>query len=154
MNEHGTATEADKQLDAKPEKSHEFLSKRERLVEMKKSDPSSRVTASVNIFGAEESITMAETQRHGLQGPKTKFMEISVFVRKFGQPAPERIKTKLFKGKQITGVDIIDSEDFWERACSNVPNKQTHPSLSCFEHVDLKKSKETIAGRGHLHLHR
>ena len=110
LNEYGTASEADKQLDAKPEKSHEFLSKRERLLDMKKADPASRVTAALDLFGAEERVTVSETQRQGLKGPKTKFMELSVFVRKFGQPAAERVKTELFKGKQITGVDVINSE--------------------------------------------
>ena len=114
MVKYGSIQAADKALDSQPGDSHKFLEQRAVLVEALNENPGLRMTATTNIFGnPEEYVTVEDQARTGLKGPKTRFMELSKYTKKFGAPLPEKVKTNVYNGVSVQGVDIILSEDTW-----------------------------------------
>lgn len=82
------------------------------MVEHKIEAPASRVTDKRNPL--KETVTIEEETSTGLKAPKAKFMELSRYRSKFGEPAPELVKSNVYNGVTVQGVDIIDEE---ERVC-------------------------------------
>lgn len=89
--EHITAV--DKKLDGDPVANHKFLAQRGVLMARKIEIPSLRLSAALR-----EELNIQEERVTGLRGPKTKFMELSAYERRFGQAPEDRIKQQIYNG--------------------------------------------------------
>ena len=99
----------DKHLDNSVTDSHAFLKGRAKLEALKIENPCLRLSTASNVL--KESITANERTTQGLKAPEKAFMELSVYIKRHGQPRPEDVKTVHFKGKDIVGVDVQKEED-------------------------------------------
>ena len=109
LHEFHTIAAVDKELDAKPEKNHQFLSQKHNLLERKKANPRCRVTAANNTL--KESISVQEEKTTGLNAPKMQWMELSLYEQKYGPADPKAIRVHNINGKAVTGVDFIEKKD-------------------------------------------
>ena len=98
----------DRELDKSTSENHDFLKNREQLVDMKIENPALRLTNKNNPFSQPtETFKTHEKETFGIIGPKTKFLHLDAYERRWGKPPPEKIKTIKYKGQNIVGVDII-----------------------------------------------
>ena len=95
-----------KKLDGDPVANHKFLAQRGVLMARKIEIPSLRLSAALR-----EELNIQEECVTGLRGPKTKFMELSAYERRFGQAPEDRIKQQIYNGVVVRGVDVIAEED-------------------------------------------
>ena len=90
-----------RELDKDPTKDHEFLAQRQVLLDQKLEDPRCRITIGKNPFNKMESVNIVEKRNQGLKAPRMRFCELEIFRAKFGEPAPEKVKTQVFAGKDF-----------------------------------------------------
>ena len=119
----------DKALDQDINLQHEFLQSRNKLEQLKIETPGLRITAGNNML--KERLVAGETKKQGLKAPKVQFMELSVYRKTHGEPAPGAIKSIVFRGRRIEGVDVQKQEDVaWKEVRPGVQSRWSpgHPA--------------------------
>lgn len=106
---YGTIGSMDRALDKDINLGHEFLQSRHKLEQLKIENPGLRISAGSNML--KEQILATEQTKQGLRAPKKQFMELSVYRERHGEPSPGMVKTIVFRGKKLTGVDVQRRED-------------------------------------------
>ena len=100
----------DKSLDADPGLSHEFLQKTEQLLRLKHENPNVRLKDQLK-----ETVAVNEAETCGIRAPKKSFMMLSEYEKRHGKARPEQVKTIVWKGERIQGVDVQRAEDATRR---------------------------------------
>ena len=54
---------------------------------------------------------MRETKRTGLKGPKVHFVRYDIYVKRWGEPDPSKVRWNVIDGEDVKGVDTIFEED-------------------------------------------
>ena len=119
----------DKSLDQDINLQHEFLQSRRKLEQLKIETPGLRITSGNNM--RKERFVATETKKQGIKAPKVQFMELGAYRQTHGEPAPGAIKSIIFRGRRIEGVDVQRKEDVaWKEIRLRVQSRWSpgHPT--------------------------
>ena len=110
MVQHGSISLMDKSLDSDHCSNHRFLEQVDRLVSMKRENPTLRIGKHSGLLGSEQ-VQVQEERKQGIKHPKRRFMTLDAYQRRYGAPDPASIKCQKIDGVEVKGVDVIREED-------------------------------------------